>query len=257
MAYPPPIPPNSRANGTGTFDNHPNDHNAISNALTDIVNELGADPSAGFADLAARIAALVPPGTIVAYGGSFAPTGYLLCNGASVSRTTYAALFAVLGTKYGEGDGSTTFTIPDLERRFPVGLKANGDGLFDVLGEIGGARNTIVIPHRHTVDAHEHGLAGHTHTIAHTHEFQDGYEVWTQGPAGTATTGLDVTATNVTVGRRWVGSTEGSSNSKSGGPSVANTTGGTSPSTDTGDVTQSGVNKNIPPYQVVNFIVKI
>lgn len=56
-----------------------------------------------------------PVGAIIPYGGSTAPTGWLICNGAAVSRTTYSDLFAVIGTKYGAGDGSTTFNLPDAE----------------------------------------------------------------------------------------------------------------------------------------------
>lgn len=58
-----------------------------------------------------------PTGSFIYYGGTDVPEGYLLCNGANVSRTTYAALFAVIGTKYGEGDGSSTFTLPNLDGR--------------------------------------------------------------------------------------------------------------------------------------------
>lgn len=60
-------------------------------------------------------------GMISMYGGSTAPTGFLLCNGQAVSRTTYANLFAVTSTSYGDGDGSTTFNVPDLRARFPLG----------------------------------------------------------------------------------------------------------------------------------------
>lgn len=59
----------------------------------------------------------LPTGSFIYYGGTDVPEGYLLCNGANVSRTTYAALFAVIGTKYGEGDGSSTFTLPNLDGR--------------------------------------------------------------------------------------------------------------------------------------------
>lgn len=54
-----------------------------------------------------------PVGTIIAYAANTAPTGFLLCDGSAVSRTTYAALFAVIGTTWGSGDGSTTFNLPD------------------------------------------------------------------------------------------------------------------------------------------------
>ena len=66
-----------------------------------------------------------PVGTIVAWGGSAEniPSEYKLCNGASLSRTEYADLFAKLGTIHGSGDGSTTFNIPDLRNKFIVGAK--------------------------------------------------------------------------------------------------------------------------------------
>ena len=60
------------------------------------------------------IAQLVPTGTILAFGGVTAPNGFLICNGSEVSRTTYANLFAVIGTRYGAGNGSTTFNVPKL-----------------------------------------------------------------------------------------------------------------------------------------------
>ena len=64
------------------------------------------------------VQAAVPTGTILPFDGTNVPSGYLVCNGAAVSRTTYAALFAVLGTRHGEGDGKTTFNLPNAHRRF-------------------------------------------------------------------------------------------------------------------------------------------
>lgn len=110
----------------------------------------------------------VPTGGILAYGGTSAPSGYLLCNGALVSRTTYAALFTAIGTAYGAGDASTTFGLPDLRQRFPLGLAASGTG--NTLGGTGG-----LIDHTHTGPSHTHaftsgGLHNHTVTVAaHTH----------------------------------------------------------------------------------------
>jgi microcystin-dependent protein len=66
-------------------------------------------------------AILLPAGVILPYGGSSAPSGYLLCYGQAVSRTTYATLFAAIGTAYGVGDGTTTFNVPDLRGRVPAG----------------------------------------------------------------------------------------------------------------------------------------
>lgn len=67
-----------------------------------------------------------PIGCIQAYGGATAPDGWLICNGAAVSRTTYAALFAVVGTSFGAGDGSTTFNIPDLREATVKGAGLTG-----------------------------------------------------------------------------------------------------------------------------------
>lgn len=64
-------------------------------------------------------------GTIVPYAGTTAPYGYLMCDGSEVSRTQYYQLFNVIGTTYGEGDGSTTFKVPDLRESVPVGVGTN------------------------------------------------------------------------------------------------------------------------------------
>lgn len=61
----------------------------------------------------AQVLAMFPIGAMFPYGGASAPSGWLLCTGANISRTTYAALFAIVGTTYGAGDGSTTFGLPD------------------------------------------------------------------------------------------------------------------------------------------------
>lgn len=81
----------------------------------------------------------VPAGTISAFAGMAAPAGWSLCDGGTLSRTAAAALFAVIGSTYGGGDGSTTFTKPDLKGRVPVGLDA-AQTEFDTLGEVGGAK---------------------------------------------------------------------------------------------------------------------
>ena len=60
-------------------------------------------------------------GFIQLYAGSAAPTGWLLCDGSEVSRVTYPKLFTLIGTTYGEGDGASTFNVPDLRARFPLG----------------------------------------------------------------------------------------------------------------------------------------
>lgn len=77
--------------------------------------------------IAALIPAAVPTGMILPFLGTSVPEGYLLCNGSNVSRTTYANLFNVIGTKCGAGDGSTTFTLPNLHRRFLEGTTTTSE----------------------------------------------------------------------------------------------------------------------------------
>ena len=72
--------------------------------------------------------ATVPTAAIMPYAGSAAPSGYLFCDGAAVSRVTYSALFSAIGTTYGSGDGTTTFNLPDLRGRAPIGV-GTGTGL--------------------------------------------------------------------------------------------------------------------------------
>ena len=93
----------------------------------------------------------VPIGAIQAFGGANAPKNWLICNGSAVSRTTYAKLFSVIGTTYGQGDGATTFNLPNL-----AGKVAVGSGTDYVLGSSGGEET-------HTLTATE--MPSHTHTI--------------------------------------------------------------------------------------------
>jgi microcystin-dependent protein len=69
---------------------------------------------------------LLPIGSYIQFAGSQAPDGFLVCNGGAISRTTYSALFAVIGTTYGSGDGSTTFNLPNLTDRFLQGSTTSG-----------------------------------------------------------------------------------------------------------------------------------
>ena len=79
----------------------------------------------------------IPTATIVPWSSSSVPTGFLECDGSAVSRSTYSALFAVVGTTYGVGDGSSTFNIPNLADNIPVGKSNN-----KAVGSTGGA-NTV------------------------------------------------------------------------------------------------------------------
>ena len=84
---------------------------------------------------------VLPTGSYIQFAGSQAPAGFLVCNGGAISRTTYSALFAVIGTTYGSGDGSTTFNLPDLTDRFLQGSTTSGTvknaGLPNITGGFG------------------------------------------------------------------------------------------------------------------------
>lgn len=98
--------------------------------------------------------AVVPTGAMLDFAGSTAPTGFLLCDGAAVSRTTYSALFAVIGTTYGAGNGSTTFNVPDSRMRTSLGGPSAGYAL--------GASDSVAATSRFPY--HGHSLPAHTHT---------------------------------------------------------------------------------------------
>ena len=116
----------SREVGTGTYTSS---GTTLTRTVVKSTNSNTAISLSGSAEvfitpLASDISSALP-GRIEAYAGATPPTGYLLCNGDAVSRTTYAALFAVTSTTYGVGDGSTTFNVPDLRGRVPVGVGTN------------------------------------------------------------------------------------------------------------------------------------
>jgi microcystin-dependent protein len=106
----------------------------------------------------APIANGVPAGAINYFAMSTAPTGYLKANGAAVSRTTYAALFSAIGTTYGAGDGSTTFTLPDLRGEFVRGW-ADGRAV-DTGRALGSFQNQDYQSHNHGVTdpSHRHDV---------------------------------------------------------------------------------------------------
>lgn len=106
--------------------------------------------------------ALVPIGTVLPFAGAAAPDGWALCEGQAVSRTDHAALFAVVGSRYGAGDGITTFGLPDLRGRAVIGAGAEVAGEAPrsarALGAAGGAESvTLTIDQ---IPAHTHQYSG-------------------------------------------------------------------------------------------------
>jgi microcystin-dependent protein len=103
-----------------------------------------------------------PTGTIIAVAMNTAPSGYLKCNGANVSRTTYATLFAAIGTTFGNGDGSTTFGLPDLRGEFIRGWA--DDRSVDTGRGFGSTQAEMIGPHNHTATSTGTTSSDGTHT---------------------------------------------------------------------------------------------
>lgn len=228
--------------------------------------------------------ARMPTGSITMFGGAAAPTGWLLCDGASVLRADYADLFAVIGTTYGSVDG-THFTLPNMASKFPRGnTPGTGAGADTHQHAVTGLTANS---HTHSLSSHYHGLASHTHGIAatsHTHGLDDhgtaavvisaqsppnffmrriSGNQWTathaNGWAGGAssntvsqTIGAALRGDTIGVSSDVAGTSDGPSNNSSGTPS--NDTSGTpsangiSGSVDSGD--------NVPAYVAFAFIIK-
>lgn len=143
-----------------------------------------------------------PAGTVTMFAGSSAPTGYLICDGQAVSRTTYAALFAVIGTTYGAGDGSTTFNVPNLMGRVPVGAGL-GTGLTNrVLASQGGEESHTLTSDE--IPSHSHSIndPGHSHTSRIGRDDGNNSNISGQAPPGDATINIldGYSTTNNTTG---------------------------------------------------------
>lgn len=154
---------------------------------------------------------LAQAGDLKVTARSAAPSGWLLCYGQAISRTTYSILFAAIGTTYGAGDGSTTFNVPDLRGRVPVGLDNMGGSNANVLtntynpnrntlgGAIGEESHQLTIPE---MPAHHHT---YTYVVA-PGAGDSGGALDTYSTTNTGDTGNDVPHQNVQPGRmfNWV-----------------------------------------------------
>lgn len=164
--------------------------------------------------------AIVPTGGLMMWAGTSAPSGWLLCNGTAVSRTSFAALFAVIGTTFGVGDNSTTFNLPNYNNRAPVGA----GGLY-ALGSTGGSKDATV--------------------VTHTHSLSGG------GASGTFLTGASASTTRTNFNADFFGSpavTNVSLSTSTGSPSYTNPT--------VQSAGSSGTDANMPPYLAINYIIK-
>ena len=183
---------------------------------------------------------LTPSGIMSPFAGPTAPTGWLLCDGAAVSRATYVTLFAVVGTYWGAGDGSTTFNVPNAKGRMFTGLDSSQTE-FAALGQVGGQK---------TVQLHSHGVSdpGHAHGVSdpgHNHDNLGGIHAG----GGGADWDVNSAAANRSVSLNW---SDGTRNGASGAGIGINGAGTNVSIANAG----AGVN-NLSPYLVANYIIKV
>jgi microcystin-dependent protein len=160
-------------------------------------------------------------GSMLMWPTAAAPTGFLLCNGQTVSRATYAALFAIVGTLFGAGDGSTTFTLPNYTDRMPIGA-----GSLYVANSLGGSKDSALPSHNHTATvtdpSHTHITTGFSNVVIDAVAGSNGRY------ANPKTSGQNTTSDSATTGI-----------------SVAIASAGV-----------SATNANLPPYLGIFFIIK-
>jgi len=203
-------------------------------------SDLGGDMQTG-----GQIVGSSPTGSIKMFAGSTAPYGHLLCNGSAISRTTYARLYAVIGTTYGVGDGSTTFNIPNLSGKVPVGSDSS-DGDFNELGETGGEKT-------HTLTSSESGLVGHNHTQnSHDHSMSSHYH----GVRYKGFTGLSAGSGWYLLRRRASADSYTGEDSDAAGSKTSNSNGLTATNNAVPSANASSSHNNVQPYIVLNYIIQ-
>jgi microcystin-dependent protein len=224
-----------------------------------------------------------PIGTIITFGGSTAPSGWLACDGSSYSRTTYADLFGVISTTYGAPTG-TTFLVPDLRGRAPLGA-GTGSGLTArSLGTLGGYEGvtlaaTEIPSHSHSVSesAHNHGVneSAHDHGTSessHSHSFNDGGHDHGGIPSSisTYTTGVNSDGSLPVLDSADIGNTNGTTSSATAsGDTGSSTTGLSVNDATTGISVQSattgisvqntgggGSHSNMSPWVALTYLIK-
>lgn len=199
---------------------------------------------------------ITPIGGVVMWTGTALnfPSGWALCNGQEVSRTTYATLFGIVGTTYGSGDGVNTFNLPNLVQRFPMGAGDNSavTGTGAALGAAAGSPDAVLVSHSHSISGGTHGHGGTTNLNEGTH--QHSYITANQTNAtfnpgsGSQLTRWNGTATAVTP------PTEGAHQHNVTIPN--NGTEGSHTHT-IGTQGVSATNANLPPYLALNYIIRL
>lgn len=215
---------NTQISGINVAENCP------PSAINDAIRQLMADIAVGL-----QSGGFVPTGTILAFAGLVAPTGFLACDGAAVSRAAYPRLFAAIGTSWGVGDGFSTFNLPDLRGRAVIG-SGQGTGLSArALASRGGEE-------AHALSAGE--LAPHAHNFSGT--TGDDTPDHTHGYNGIAQ-----------------GFLQSNTNGPNPGGAVQSTSGAStrhrhpfSGTTDTGTGLAGAPHNTMPPFAVAGYVIK-
>lgn len=203
-----------------------------------------------------------PTGSLQAFAGSAAPTGWLLCDGSAVSRTTYSGLFAVVSTAYGVGDGSTTFNVPNMAGRVPVGAGTGAQQGASGSGVIAGgtaltARSVGQFFGDERLQSHTHTASWSGTTSGHSNDHIHGFNPRSAGGWNSGATQLIINAGTQYWGLR---STANNGDGGTTGPTYgvsADHTHTYSGSNNTGDHSQSiGAQQNLQPSVVTNYIIK-
>lgn len=201
------------------------------------INEQGFITAMRFAE---GSGGLIPTGLISPYGAGAAPTGWLLCDGTAVSRTTYTQLFALIAVSYGAGDSVTTFNVPDLRGRFPLGIDGAANrvttGSPDAVGGTGGGETQVMTFTGDPMPDHVHQMGLLVKSGDATRLAGDTVSFGSDSVAGTPTVGVPSSTESATVTR-------------------PRTSGVISPGSHIPTGSIPTVNK-INPYQVVQYIIK-
>jgi len=189
-----------------------------------------------------------PIGTIVAWGGATLaaiPNGWRVCDGSAVSRTAFNALFKVTGTTFGVGDGSTTFNLPDLRGRVPVGQLS---GVTATLGAVGGNKDGALVQHNHgntgTVSA-DHGHSFTTGGVSANHVHVNNFVISTAG-GGIYAGGIGGSI----IGFTPIENVDHAHSGSTGGISANHVHA-------TADAGSAGTDVNLPPFQVIRYLIKV
>ncbi len=185
-----------------------------------------------------------PVGELAPFAGAVAPTGFLVCNGQAVSRTTYGGLFVAIGTVWGVGDGVTTFNLPDLRGRTLIGAGTGAGLSARSLAATGGAET-------HLLTAAESGLPSHNHTQnAHNHG-----DVFMPGTAGGNTNRIWGDFNAAPGGQ--TGAYLNNSGNWAGFASAAYTQNATATNNAVAAASASSAHNNMQPFAVVNWIIRV